>query len=153
LFSIPKAPTNLYDFMLDNRFNATGAGFRTLGYQACARLPRPPVQQIRSLPFSDRRRSAASDALPRSLVLRSGVLLVMATAQPLANADHEDLLYRGDFPDWDYRPVEDDAPFEYKASDWGRLKDARLVALDYSTPAHLTKGDLEELLCAATWRE
>jgi hypothetical protein len=68
-------------------------------------------------------------------------------------ADHEDLLYRGDFPDWDYRPGEDDAPFEYKASDWGRLKDGRLVALDYSTPAHLTKEDLEELLCAATWPE
>ena len=83
----------------------------------------------------------------------SGVLLVMATAQPLAKADHEDLLYRGDFPDWDYRPGEDDAPFEYKASDWGRLKDGRLVALDYSTPAHLTKEDLEELLCAATWPE
>ena len=39
----------------------------------------------------------------------SGVLLVMATAQPLPKADHEDLLYRGDFPDWDYRPGEDDA--------------------------------------------
>jgi hypothetical protein len=51
------------------------------------------------------------------------------------------------------RPGEDDAPFEYKASDWGRLKDGRLVALDYSTPAHLTKEDLEELLCAATWPE
>src|ERR1700730_12439532 len=74
----------------------------------------------------------------------SGVLLVMATAQPLPKADHEDLLYRGDFPDWDYRPGEDDAPFEYKSSDWGRLKDGRLVALDYSTPAHL-KEELEEL--------
>jgi len=45
----------------------------------------------------------------------------------------------------------DDTPFEYKASDWGRLKDGRLVALDYSTPAHLTKEDLEELMHAATW--
>ena len=80
-----------------------------------------------------------------------GWLLVMATAQPLARADHEDLLDRGDFPDWDYRPGEDDAPFEYKASDWGRLKDGRLVALDYSTPAHLTKEELDEMMRAATW--
>jgi len=75
----------------------------------------------------------------------------MATAQPLAKADHEDLLDRGDFPDWDYRPGEDGEPFEYKASDWGRLKDGRLVALDYSTPVHLKKEDLDELTRAATW--
>jgi hypothetical protein len=81
----------------------------------------------------------------------AGWLLVMATAQPLAKADHEDLLDRGDFPDWDYRPGEDGEPFEYKASDWGRLEDGRLVALDYSTPAHLTKEDLDELMRAAIW--
>jgi hypothetical protein len=47
-----------------------------------------------------------------------GGLLVMATAQPLAKeADHAYLFNRGDFPDWDYRPGEDDEPFEYKASD------------------------------------
>jgi hypothetical protein len=48
-----------------------------------------------------------------------GWLMVMATAQPLLEADHADLLDRGDFPDWDYRPGEDGEPFEYKASDWG----------------------------------
>jgi len=36
-----------------------------------------------------------------------GGLLVMATAQPLAKAFN-----RGDFPDCDYRPGEDDEPFE-----------------------------------------
>ena len=81
----------------------------------------------------------------------NGGLLVMTTAQPLAKAEHEDLLARGDFPDWDYRPGEDGEPFEYKASDWGRLNDGRLVALDYSTPAHLTKEELDELIRAATW--
>jgi hypothetical protein len=45
--------------------------------------------------------------------------MVIATAQPLLEADHADLLDRGDFPDWDYRPGEDGEPFEYKASDWG----------------------------------
>jgi len=29
-------------------------------------------------------------------------MLVTATARPLAKADHEDLLDRGDFPDCDY---------------------------------------------------
>jgi hypothetical protein len=42
-------------------------------------------------------------------------------------------------------------PFEYKASDWRRLNDARLVALDYSTPAHLTKEEFDELMRAAKW--
>jgi hypothetical protein len=44
-------------------------------------------------------------------------MLVTATARPLAKADHEDLLDRGDFPDWDYRPGEGGEPFECKASD------------------------------------
>jgi hypothetical protein len=75
----------------------------------------------------------------------------METAQALAAPDHANLLDRDEFPDWDYMPGEDGQPFEFKASDWGRLKDGRLVALDYSTPAHLTKDELDELIRAATW--
>jgi hypothetical protein len=66
-----------------------------------------------------------------------GQLLAMASAQPLSKADHEELLDDDGFPDWDYMPGEDGQPFEFKASDWGRIK-GRLVALDYSTPAHDT---------------
>ncbi len=84
---------------------------------------------------------------------RGGRVLVAASARPLSKADREHLLDTHGFPDWDYRPGEESEPFEYKASDWGRLKDGRLVALDYSTPAHLTKEELEELMCAATWPE
>ncbi|MDB5606622.1 MAG: hypothetical protein JWP25_3522 [Bradyrhizobium sp.] len=47
-------------------------------------------------------------------------------------------------------PGEDGDPFESKASDWARLKDGRLVAVDYSTPVHLTKSELDELIRAAT---
>jgi hypothetical protein len=75
----------------------------------------------------------------------------MDTAQPLAESDHANLLERDEFPDWDYMPGEDGEPFEYKASDWGRLNDGRLVAVDYSTPAHLTKAELAELIRAAAW--
>jgi hypothetical protein len=32
-------------------------------------------------------------------------------------------------------PPDEGEPFEYKASGWGRLSDARFVALDYSAPA------------------
>jgi hypothetical protein len=46
----------------------------------------------------------------------------MALARPLSAADHEDLLDTDGFPDWDYMPGEDGQPFEFKASDWGRLK-------------------------------
>jgi hypothetical protein len=35
-------------------------------------------------------------------------------------------------------------PTESKASDWGRIN-GRLVALDYSTPAHNTADDLAEM--------
>jgi len=73
----------------------------------------------------------------------------MKLTQPLAESDHASLLERREFPDWNYMPGEDGDPFEYKASDWGRLKDGRLVALDYSTPAHLTKAELDEMIRAA----
>jgi hypothetical protein len=36
------------------------------------------------------------------------------------------------FPDWDHMPGEPENPLEHKASDWGRMSDGRLVALDYS---------------------
>jgi len=41
-------------------------------------------------------------------------------------------------------PGEDGQPFEFKASDWGRIN-GRLVALDYSTLAHDTPEELAEL--------
>jgi len=81
-----------------------------------------------------------------------GWLLVMAAAKPRAEDDHRDLLDLDDFPDWDYRPDEDGAPFEYKASDWWRRKDGRLVALDYSTPADLTEEEIDELMRTAAGR-
>jgi hypothetical protein len=78
-----------------------------------------------------------------------GRLLVMATAQPLSNAEHESILDTDGFPDWDYMPGEDGDPFEYKASDWGWYRGC-LVALDYSTPAHDTKEELAAMIRAAT---
>jgi hypothetical protein len=47
----------------------------------------------------------------------------------------ERLKAEGGFPDWDYVPSDEGHPFEHKPSDWGRLPDGRLVALDYSAPA------------------
>jgi hypothetical protein len=69
-------------------------------------------------------------------------------ARPLSAADHDDLLNTDGFPDWDYMPGEDGQPFEFKASDWGRLM-GQLVALDYSTPAHNTSEEIAELRRAA----
>jgi hypothetical protein len=78
--------------------------------------------------------------------------MVMAAASPLAEAEMEELLDSNGLPDWDYMSGGDSRdPFESKASDWGRLNDGRLVALDYSTPAHLTKEEYDELVRAATW--
>jgi hypothetical protein len=63
-----------------------------------------------------------------------GVALVMKRAKPLSEEEKEHLIDVNGFPDWDYVPPDETAPFEYKASDWGWLE-GRLVALDYSAPA------------------
>jgi hypothetical protein len=73
-----------------------------------------------------------------------GWLLVMAAAIPLTETEKEELMDSNGFPDWDYMPGEDGDPTESKASDWGRIN-GRLVALDYSTPAHNTADDLAEM--------
>jgi hypothetical protein len=65
---------------------------------------------------------------------QKGALLVARAAQPLTEPEAEHLLEVDGFPDWDYVPPDETAPFEYKSSDWGRLE-GRLVALDYSAPA------------------
>jgi hypothetical protein len=72
----------------------------------------------------------------------------MASARPLSKADHEQLPDDDGFADWDYMPGEDGQPFEFKASDWGRIK-GRLLALDYSIPAHNTPEQRAELRRAA----
>ena len=64
-----------------------------------------------------------------------GVGLVMQRAEPLRKDERDRLMDAHGFPDWDYVPPDEGEPFEYKASDWGRLSDGRLVALDYSAPA------------------
>jgi hypothetical protein len=65
--------------------------------------------------------------------LPSGLAIVMQRAQPLSEDEAKRLRSTRGFSDWDYMPPDDDeCPFEPKASDWGRLPDGRLVALDYS---------------------
>jgi hypothetical protein len=67
--------------------------------------------------------------------LHFGVAILMPRAEPLSEAEADHLRATCGFPDWDYVPPNESEPFEYKASDWGRLPDGRLVALDYSAPA------------------
>lgn len=62
------------------------------------------------------------------------VAVLMPKARPLTDDEKTNLIDSDGFPDWDYVPPDETAPFEYKASDWGWLK-GRLVALDYSAPA------------------
>jgi hypothetical protein len=64
-----------------------------------------------------------------------GLAICMPRAQPLSEREKEQLIDADAFPDWDYVPPDEGEPFEYKATDWGRLPDGRLVALDYSAPA------------------
>ena len=71
---------------------------------------------------------------PIQVMLPFGLAVVMPTARPLTEDEKTYLIDTDGFPDWDYVPPDETAPFEYKASDWGRLN-GRLVALDYSAPA------------------
>jgi hypothetical protein len=72
---------------------------------------------------------------PPIVCLPLGLALLMQRAQPLSELEALRLRSMRGFPDWDYVPPDEGEPFEYKASDWGRLPDGRLVALDYSAPA------------------
>jgi hypothetical protein len=59
--------------------------------------------------------------------------LVMRRARPITEQEYKQLKDTRGFPDWDYVPPCDiESPLEHKASDWGRLSDGRLVALDYA---------------------
>lgn len=58
----------------------------------------------------------------------------MSAAEPISEAEAEVLLEGWGLPDWDYVPGDRGEPFEYEASDWGRLS-GKLVAVNYSAPA------------------
>lgn len=75
----------------------------------------------------------------------------MRAARPCIQSEMDHLLMSGGLPDWDYISVQDgECPFEPKASDWGYVGD-QLVALDYSTPAHMTAEEkIAENNCT-TW--
>lgn len=69
-----------------------------------------------------------------------GQFLLMPAAEQLSEEEKSSRIEEDTFPDWDYIPGGEDCPFEYKASDWGWL-DGLLVAVDYSAPAVLVRGE------------
>jgi hypothetical protein len=81
---------------------------------------------------TDKRRAMVCPVL---IAAPYGLALFMQRAKPISEDEAEQLRATQGFPDWDYVPPDERCPFEPKASDWGRLPDGRLVALDYSTPA------------------
>jgi hypothetical protein len=69
----------------------------------------------------------------------------MRRAQPISEQECQQLKDKRGFPDWNYMPTDEiESPLEHKASDWGRLPDGRLVALDYSS-ARNSSGSLATL--------
>jgi hypothetical protein len=67
---------------------------------------------------SARRRAMLCPVLAR---LPFGVAILMPCAEPLSEDEADHLRATRGFPDWDYVPPDESEPFEYKASDWGRL--------------------------------
>ena len=61
----------------------------------------------------------------------NGAVLVARYAKPLTKSERNHLWETNGFPDWDYQPGEEEAPFEYKSDDRGWLN-GKLVAIDYS---------------------
>jgi hypothetical protein len=48
------------------------------------------------------------------------IVLVTQTARSLTAEEHDKLIEKDEFPDWDCIPPDNERlPFEYKASDWG----------------------------------
>ena len=81
---------------------------------------------------------------PILTALPFGLGLIMQRAEPLSEGEADHLIDIDGFPDWDYMPSDGEGcPFEYKASDWGKLPDGRLVALDYSSHALSDTVELE----------
>jgi hypothetical protein len=72
---------------------------------------------------------AACDALSdlRKVAIRDGARNAPC-CPPDTEAEKDHLITTDGFPDWDYVPPDETAPFEYKASDWGWIG-KRLVAL------------------------
>jgi hypothetical protein len=64
-----------------------------------------------------------------------GLIVLLRTARPLSEKERDHLWATDGFPKWDWEPdsADNESPFEWKPSDWGRL-DGRLVALDYAVP-------------------
>jgi hypothetical protein len=89
---------------------------------------------------------------PALILLPFGFVLVMPRATSLSEDEAEHLRATDGFPDWDYMPNGESCPFEYKASDWGRLPDGRLVALDYSSNTLSDPAKLELAIQAAIRR-
>ena len=71
-----------------------------------------------------------------------GVAILMPRAEPLSEAEADHLRATRGFPDWDYVPPDESEPFDYKASDWGRLpgRSACCVGL-FGTGTRLMGGD------------
>jgi hypothetical protein len=84
--------------------------------------------------------------------MKSGRILIMRAARPLTQEEQRDLLRREAFPEWEYVPHTEGAPFEYKASDWGWLGN-RLVALDYSSHALFSNEEKQALFEEALRRK
>jgi hypothetical protein len=74
-------------------------------------------------------------------VSKGGAVQIMRAAEPLT-----DMMTMEEYIEvveaWEYIPGEDGCPFEPKASDWGWFE-GRRVALDYSTPAWETNGEID----------
>jgi hypothetical protein len=58
----------------------------------------------------------------------------MRAAEPFTKEEYARLWDKGDLPDYGWWG---DEPYEYKAEDWGRLLDGRIVVLDYAADSKL----------------
>jgi hypothetical protein len=68
----------------------------------------------------------------------NGSILVMRAAEPFTKEEYVRLWDKGDLPDCGWWGEE---PYEYKAEDWGRLLDGRIVVLDYAAGSKLFDDD------------
>jgi hypothetical protein len=90
---------------------------------------------------SKQKQNRRSGLCPSLTLLLGGLLLIANRAIPLTQEEFDGAFERGELPEWDYLPPDDESePFEYKADAWGWYED-RIVAIDYAnTQSHIGKS-------------
>ena len=91
-------------------------------------------------------RQTPRDLVPRAHGVPRWLSVGHATRRTNIGDGSSALARNARIPDWDHVPFDEGNPFEPKASNWGRLLNGRLVALDYALPAGEDSAEIDAII-------